>query len=245
MQLLQELIIPEYIVRVKMANKRRRKYYRKNKKGTWKPRQLPKTYKQKLKDGVYRMDKKDKYILDEDGQRILANPQSAGKPRYRKLSGNDFASGYGSPHIRAKLVRELKDFYRPFMRGLTPISSSDFPIWVDWHLYTTIPDRLFDLTNFWFYYKYFEACLFEWATEDNNGNRKYFDSKKDAEKEISNKPDLTLVEPIIPDDNVKYVTKPGTAPILHPIVDWDHRKFVFKIYKDDRSCLQSHKIYNT
>ena len=237
MQLIQQVVIPEYIIRVKMADARRKRYYSKKSKKTWNydklegkyepitqdydgpPYKLPAPKSKLIKVYTGEYEWYNNYLRDvETQQRIVANPGKAGEPRYRKLSGNDFASGYGSPHIRAKLVRKLKDFYRPYVREMNPIT--EFPIWVDWHIYTTIPDRLFDLSNFWFYYKYFEDCLFE--DEDQDGND---------------------IEPIIPDDNVKYVTKPGTAPILHPIQNWENRKFIFKFYHDDRAILRNHELY--
>jgi len=222
MQLIQQVTVPEYIKKVKMSNSRRKRYYSKKSKSTWDYDELtgkyapikqdydgppfklpaPKSKLIKVYEGEYEW--KSGYIFDkETGEKVLANPQTAGKPRFRKLSGNDFASGHGSPHIRAKLVRKLKEFYRPFVKTMEPIET--FPLWIDWHIYTTIPKRLFDLTNFWFYYKYFEDCLVD--EEDNNDNP---------------------LNPIIPDDSVKYITKPGTSPILHPIQNWENRRYVFK-----------------
>lgn len=239
-QFLQSITIPEYIIKVQTSKKQRKRYYSKKSKKTWDydesqmegyeaikkdyngpPYKLPapKTKLIKVYEGNYQW--KGRYLADANGERLVANSQQAGTPNYEKLSGNRFASGFGSHHIRNTLVHGLKDFYRPFVhQQLKPIKDDQFPLWIDWHLYTTIPKRMFDLTNFWFYYKYFEDCLFE--TEDPNGNK---------------------LQPIIPDDNIEFITKPGVAPILHPIADWEHRKFVFKIYKDNRSCLQSHKLY--
>lgn len=220
MELIRTIEIPQYIIKVQLSKERRAKYYKWNsKKKKWYPRQLPKTYNAKLQDKIYSTTKKG-YLLDENGEKVLANPRSVGKPKYEKLSGNSFASGYGSPMIRAKLVRELKNFYMPFVKSIEPIDDVHFPIWIDWHLYTTVPTRLFDLSNFWFYYKYFEDCLFE--TEDENGN---------------------TISPVIPDDNIKFVTKPGTGPIFHPVENWEDRKFVFKIYADTREEIKTNNLW--
>lgn len=206
--------IPQFITKVKTANKRRTKYYKKKKKG-WSPRDLPPTYEEKLESGEYSMD--GKYLLDENGEKKVANPQTAGKPRYETLSGNKLLSGYGSPFTRAKLARGLKDFYRPFIREQIKEHGKieTFPLRVTWDLYTTVEDAPnWDLFNLFFYYKYFEDSLHE--TEDDDGN---------------------TFESLIPDDNVKFITwAPG--PKLIPVDKWEERKFIFRFYHDRRNRLQ-------
>lgn len=210
-ELLASIEIPKFITRVKMSNKRRKKYYKKTKKKGWKPRNLPKTYRQKLEDGVYSMSSRG-YLLDENDKKKLANPQTAGKPRYEVLSGNNLLSGYGSPHTRAKLVGALKDFYRPFVQDYIkengPIEK--YPLKVIWECHTVVEDDPnWDASNLFFYYKYFEDCLFE----EGKG-----------------------LKQLIPDDNVKYIVQPPGAKII-PVDNWDDRKFVFNYYYDDRNVL--------
>lgn len=218
------LEIPKFITKVKTADSRRAKYYRKKKGGDgWEPRSLPKTYRQKLKDGIYSMD--GRYLLDEDGNRKLANPQTAGEPRYETLSGNKLLSGYGSPFTRAKLARGLKDFFRPFVqehvREHGPIEK--FPLRVTWDLYTTVEDEPnWDLFNLFFYYKYFEDSLHE-ETDETDDDPIYYKGEK--------------LQQLIPDDNVQNITwAPG--PKLMPVDDWENRKFIFRFYHDKRNRLQ-------
>lgn len=215
MEPLSVIEIPQFITKVKTANKIRTKYYKKKKDGSWYPRALPKTYKQKLKDGIYSMD--GKYLLDENGERKVANPQNAGTARYETLSGNKLLSGYGSPFTRAKLARGLKDFYRPFIRKhIKEHGKIDkFPLRVTWDLYTTVEDAPnWDLFNLFFYYKYFEDSLHE--TEDDDGN---------------------TFESLIPDDNVKFITWAPGAKLI-PVSEWEQRKFIFRFYYDKRNELQ-------
>lgn len=221
--------VPKYITKVQTSKSRRAKYYSKYKsKGVSRSYTdydgsdipIPKSYMKKVKDKKWGWNA-DGYLIDEDEERVIANPRSVGTPNYEALSGNRFASGYSTPFLRNKLVQALKDFYRPFVRDqLSPFSLEDFPIWVQWECHTTIDRNLFDLSNFWFYYKYLEDCLTD--TEDVEG------------KEIT---------PIIPDDNIKFVTAPG-RPILFPIDDWEERKFVFKFYRDDRPEIRQHPFWN-
>jgi len=209
-ELLATIEIPKFITRVKMSNKRRKKYYKKGKKG-WKPRNLPKTYKEKLDEGIYSISSRG-YLLEEDGTKKLANPQTAGTPKYEVLSGNNLLSGYGSPHIRAKLTGELKDFYRPYVQDYVkehgPITT--FPLKVIWECHTVVEEEPnWDASNLFFYYKYFEDCLHE------QGEGLY---------------------QLIPDDNVSYIIEPPGAKIV-PVDNWEDRKFVFSFYHDNRNVL--------
>lgn len=218
-ELLAEIEIPKFITKVKLSNKRRRKYYkyRPNKRKKWYPRNIPKTYKNKLDDGIYFLDKKGYLREKENNKKILANPQAAGTPKYEVLSGNNFMSGYGSPHIRAKLVGELKNFYRPFVQEYAKQHGSitKFPLKVEWDCYTTVEeDPNWDADNLHFYYKYFQDALHE--SEDPNGKK--------------------LIQ-LIPEDSVKYIISPP-GPRIIPVDNWNERKFIFKLYYDNRKELR-------
>lgn len=245
-QPLQTITIPEYMTKVKTSESRRAKYYNKydgkGKSKTWDydtlegkyepikedydgpPFKLPapKTKLIKLYEGDYEWNSQG-YLRDKKtGDRIIANPRSAGTPNYEPLSGNKLSSGYGNPIVRAKLVGALKDFYRPFVQDqLVPFNDTDFPLTVEWECYTQVNrSHRFDLSNFWFYYKYFEDCLTE--EEDNNGN---------------------AVTQMIPDDNIRYITKPA-SPLLIPVDEWEDRKFIFKFYKDKRQVISKNEFWN-
>lgn len=210
--------IPEYITHIKLSNKRRPKYYQlKGKK--WKPKDLSKTLQSKLDSKEYGIT--GAYLVDENKQKVIANPIAAGTPKFLKLGGNDFTTGFGSPHIRNKVVTELKKFFLPFIIDqLKPIDRNDTPLIIEWELHAPIPKIMYDLSNLWFYYKYFEDCLFE--KQDNNGKS---------------------ITPILPDDNLQYITKPGNAPLFCPVETWEDRKFVFIFYKDDRPLIKSKELW--
>jgi hypothetical protein len=196
------ITIPKFITQVCISQIRRPKYYKEGNK-------IPPTYLKK-----YNFNKHG-FLIDKTGNRVLANPRSVGKAKYEILSGNNLLSGYGSPHIRAKLVRELKNFYRPFVQKYIKQHGmiTQYPLRVEWELYTTVEENPnWDASNLFFYWKYFEDCLFEHST----------------------KPHLLS---LIPDDNVKYITHPPGAKII-PIDNWNDRKFVFKFYYDDRNELK-------
>lgn len=205
-----ELVIPQYITKVQLSKKQRTKYYTKKSK-------IPKTkQKYKFKNG---------YLVDENNKKIIANPKTAGKPKYEVLSGNKLKAGFGSPHIRAKIVKELKKFYRPFVQEYIdkhgPIT--EFPLRIEWDVYTTVEEEKpnWDADNLDFYFKYFQDCLFETTC-------KYNDYAKYKGKKLKQ---------LIPNDTVEYITFPSMPKII-PIDNWDDRKFVFRFYKDNRPELK-------
>lgn len=226
---LQTLTIPKYKTKVKTSERRRKKYYNKyDSKGVSRSYEdydgetipIPKTYMKKVREGVWDWNSNG-YLIDENGERVVANPRAAGTPNYESLSGNNFSSGYVKPIVRAKLVAALKDFYRPFVQEqLEPFDEEDFPLAVQWKCYTTLDRSSFDLSNFWFYYKYLEDCLHE--EEDGDGNP---------------------VTQIMPDDSIQYVTAPA-RPLLYPIDEWEDRKFVFEFYPDTRPAINNHPFWN-
>lgn len=156
MKHLQTLVIPQYITKVQMSKKRRKRYYKKNDDG-WSPRDLPITYQQKIDKGEWTINSKG-YLCIEDGSKKLANPQAAGTPRYESLSGNALMTGYGSYHTRNKVTEELKNFYRkPVRRQMTPINN--FPLCITWDFHTIVGEANWDLDNMFFYWKYLQDTL--------------------------------------------------------------------------------------
>ena len=200
-KVLAVITIPEYITTVQISETRRAKYY------TKKTKNIPKTYREK-----YTFNKKG-YLVDKEGKKIIANPRSVGTPRFVTISGNQFYSGYGGrggAHTRAKIVRELKAFYMPFVEKAKEEYGviTQFPIQITWDIYRHVEDEPdWDVSNLQFYYKYFEDCL----------------------RDPPN--------PMIPDDTVKYITW-AASPKIIPVDTWEERKFVFKILYDERRELR-------
>ena len=213
-ELIVEIKIPKYPTKVCISNKRQKKYFHQESK-----KELPKKYQDKRK---YRFDNKGILIDRVSGEQIIANPRSWGTPKYLSLAGNNFTTGFDSPIIRNKLVNELKDFYRPFVRTISPISSNAFPLRAEWDIFTTVDIPNWDLSNFWFYYKYFEDLLHE--------------------KEYTFKGKKIKVRPIMPDDSIRYVTQ-APSPLLWPIDDFEKRGFIFRYYKDTRKIIRIHPLW--
>lgn len=204
-ELLATIVVPQFITKVQMSKKRRAKYYSKKS-----IKKIPPTFLKK-----YKFDKAG-FLVDDEGKKVIANSRTVGQPRYEVLSGNKLLSGYGDPIIRSKLVAELKNFYRPIVQAYLannpPIAR--FPIKVEWEVHTIVEENPnWDASNLFFYYKYFEDCLFEGM-------------------------DNPHLKSLIPNDTVKYITQPPGAKIV-PIANWEDRKFVFKFYYDNRPELRT------
>lgn len=232
---IQTCEIKKYLTKVKMSSSRRAKYFnRYNGKGVnrnydydsltgkYAPiaydfgnRNLPapKSKLVKLYDGSGWSWNKKGYLQDENGDRVVANPRSVGTARYETLSGNSFSSGYGAPYIRHKLVKALKNSYRPHIKKqMRPFKNNEYPLVVTWDMYTVV--GRFDMSNFWFYYKYFEDALVD-TTLPTGGN-------------------------VLVDDDIKYVTHPASPRII-PVENWSDRKFIFRFYKDERKIIKTSK----
>lgn len=150
-QVLAVIEIPEYITHVKLSSARKTVYY--NIYGKRKP---PKSL---LKKDKYKITK-DGYLIDKDtGLKIVANYRSVGKPKFEKINGQDFYSGFGSPFTRNTMVKEIKAFFSKHVKDLPPIVQ--FPIQFECELHTTIDNADWDLDNLWIYTKCFQDVLVE------------------------------------------------------------------------------------
>lgn len=218
MDILCQIVIPKFITKVKISNKRRAKYYNRYK-GKGVSKKVPK----KLTTSNYAYNKHGWLVDKSTKKRVIANPNVAGKPKYEVLSGNKIISGYGSPHIRKTIVTSLRDFYRPFiityLDRYGSLPSEAYPLKIEWDVHTSTEKTNWDASNLSFYYKYFEDALCE-GFEYKDGA--YVPS--DSENAIS----------IVPDDNIEFITHPP-GPRIIPVDKWEDRKFVFRLYHDNRN----------
>lgn len=141
--ILRTIEIPKYIKRVKLSNKRKPTYYKKTSK---KP--VPKKYKDlKFVKGV---------LVHPDGVKVVANSRSVGTPRFKKINGQEIYSGMPH-HMRAKIVKEMKESFKKHLKDVEPIT--EFPIQIEVEIHTTIEEGNWDLDNLWIYNKCFQDAL--------------------------------------------------------------------------------------
>lgn len=157
-KLLQEIIIPEYITKVAMSKARRPVYY--SIKGKRKP---PKSF---LKSLLYTLDRQGFLRYRPTGDKVVANKKVVGTPKYQKINGQDFYSGFGSHFERIAIVAGIKNFCRPFIKNLPIIT--EFPVQFEMELHNIIGEGNWDLDNLWIYTKCIQDLLVECGKMPND-----------------------------------------------------------------------------
>jgi hypothetical protein len=212
--------IPKYIRKVKLSEARKRKYYEKGKKGP-----VAKKYADTSKYGWKRYGSKQFLIDLETDERVVANPRAAGTPRYMAVNGQKIYNAEASPHVRSKVMSDIKKSFAPFINKLDPIDLDSFPINISLEIHDVITDegnnQLWDVDNRSMpYIKAFQDCL--------TGN-------KDKDGKNRNKQ-------IIPDDHVLFITQPP-LPKFIPVENEDDRKLVFTIVSEEDKRIIENKEF--
>lgn len=153
---IQEIIIPEYIYQVQMSAKRNIKYFNiKGGRGKIKRENLedmPKKYKN------LSLDLEGFWL--EKGQRIIGNPIAAGTPKFIPINGQLFYSQSGGKFTRAKVVRELHEWYTEILKDYAPLYKEEYPIVIILNWFCPYSHKTMDSTNMFFaYHKTFEDVL--------------------------------------------------------------------------------------
>jgi len=117
--IIYQVSIGDYIEYVTLSNKRRPVYYKKKDK-------IPKKYQ----NDKYHFNKLDELINTETKERVLKNIRSVGKPRYKKISGQDIWVGLNH-NLRNNIANKIKKFFYKNLKDLKPIPIKLFPIGVD------------------------------------------------------------------------------------------------------------------
>jgi hypothetical protein len=151
--LINSITVPKYIKHVVLSKNRRAKYYTKKSKIPKKYQGLPFNNK-----GI---------LVDKLGNPVIANPRVVGTPRLKKVNGQDFYKGTDSPHIRSKVVNEIKSFLKPFVDGIEPITT--YPVQIKLEMHDVIGVGNWDLDNLWIYNKCMQDVLVDTGVlaEDN------------------------------------------------------------------------------
>lgn len=225
--LLATIVIPRYVRKVLTSNARRATYYEEGEK-------LPKKYQDGIAKGKYFwvMDRKRKKVLltDGSGELVIKNPRVAGQPKYKLIAGNDLHSLRMKDFERSKIIKAIKAQMIAEVEKLEPIAEHHFPIRILMEVHNTVVDAetntlSWDVDNHaLFYAKTFPDVLSGCPTY-NKGESMTYISKR-----------------IIPNDNILYITQPP-VPLFVPVEDAEDRKFVFKIFSDNREIIKTNKHY--
>lgn len=220
-ELLGIVVINEYVRKVKISNSRLAKYYYQGEK-------IPIKYQKGLLNGenhwMFIKERRGIVLVDADGDPIVKNPKVAGTPRYKRINGQDLYSTNMHQAERTKIIDAIKAQMRPEIRKLGKIEESNFPIRVLCEVHTTFMDG-------------------EYIKKDGQPKELNWDIDNHISIHMKAFPDTLKSEGIIPDDHRGFITQPP-VPIFVPIENYEERKLVFKIYKDNREVIKTNKHYN-
>lgn len=128
-------VLDNYMEYVTLSNKRRPTFYRRGV-------VIPKKYNNE--NFVYN---KEGILIDkETSTKVIKNVRSAGKPKLKKISGQDIWVGLPF-HLRTKIAREVKNYFIEQLDGLTKIDPKLFPIGVDMTFVKSIDRNNWDIDN--------------------------------------------------------------------------------------------------
>jgi hypothetical protein len=142
-----KVIVPNYEDKVPVTKRRRAKYYKQG-------NSLPVKYEKGLRSGKYRW--KSKHLVDDLGTRVLANPLTAGKPRFWVINGQRIYDGTLHYAVRAKVAKWVHEYLKQFINPLPVIEIPEgyhIRVWVE--MYKEDKDARWDVDNQWLWTKWF------------------------------------------------------------------------------------------
>lgn len=246
----KKIEIPEYIRQVTLSNKRRSLYWIFDKQAVKSRNKIlpasfikPEYKEEYKKNNVFwnvmlksmydfKTEKGHTYLVYKaTGQKVLANPRTAGTPKVVVINSQNLYSGTMNEFERIKIVTAIKESFLPYVKTLNPIK--DYPIKVSLEIQDTIVNEFggarWDLDNRgYLYFKCFMDLITTGKTgiTDKEGNR------------------LTRMAPILIDDSSMYVTGVGGLTFT-PIENSKDRKLIFTITSDNREVISKNKeFYN-
>lgn len=167
-------------------------------------------------------------IVDLKPTRVIINSKKVGTPRFIRINAQDFYAGFASPHMRGKVINEIKHNMLPYLRDLPVIDSASYPIRIELEIVDCVKnytDRAtegagtrWDLDNR--AYPYFKSFL-DLLVTGTIGETRYF-------------------EPKLIDDDRLHVTGSGGA-LFTPVENFEDRMLRFHIYKDLRPIILTNK----
>ena len=147
--------ITDYVNKVPLSLKRRAKYIQKGKQA------LSKTNQRRLDSGQYKWGA-DNVLINEKGDRLLANPRSAGTPKYWTINGQRLYDGTLHYTARSKVTRWAHEYLYKFIKKLPKIKIlKDHYVHVTLTLHRPIGEANWDLDNLWPWTKWFMDTLVE------------------------------------------------------------------------------------
>jgi hypothetical protein len=194
--LIYEIIVPKYPSKIKLSDKRRATYFTSDKKD-----KIPKKYKDNE-----RYEWRGKFLYDVTlNEKVVKNSRSVGTARYWSVNFQAIWNQQIKHQARASITNKLKDFFRPYIEELEPISS--YPIKIEIFLHDI--DMPIDVDNKGVVYT---KIITDLLVNTNKG-------------EDSNKT-------IIPDDSANYINDTGRCKFVR-VNNEEDIKMVIRIWKSN------------
>ena len=200
------IVVPNYPDKVLIAKARRPKYYLSLDSKLTGNREIPKTFKNPEK---YGFDERGILIKLATGEPQLANPQTAGKPRYWVVNFQDIWNGNMAKQDRAMKVDRLKAILRPYIEQLDPITT--FPIGIEILIFDT--ECPVDISN--------KGVIYTKVIEDLLVN-----TNKDKENN----------KHIIPDDSIEYINDSGRTKFVR-VRKEEEKRMEVRIFRSNNTSI--------
>lgn len=204
--------IKNYIKRIIISKSRRKVYIKEGEK-------LPLRYAKKPEKYQFI----NGFLYDiEVNEKIIRNQRTHGKPKYKKISGNDMWAGVNY-HLRSKIASEMKKFFYEYFRGITPLKASDYPVGISLDIIDNVEGREGeDIDNL--------SYLYRKTIHDALCGNVEFVKVVDPEGKSSFVPDYDKYPKIIEDDNRDYIKEITTRLSYEDIPD-EETSMTITIYK--------------
>jgi len=215
--ILRKIECPLYIRKVQLSAARNKNYYESGLKSLKKVNSLKKfSDKTKFDWREHKVNKRMRTFLTnlKTGERVVSNPIAAGTPKVEVINGQGIHSGQIRENVRNTMMDAIKDFFLEHLEGMESIDQYPVSIFCEVHnIPREFAQKIWDLDNhFLMYQKAFQDVL-----TGNRGKNKSW----------------------LIDDNNLFITQPP-SPIFIPIDDYEQRKLVFYIVKEEDSRILSH-----
>jgi len=120
---------------------------------------IPKKYQ----NDNYVFNKKGILVIKETGQVVVKNTRTVGKPRYKKVNGQDIYNGSVTRQSRSGLVKKIHEYFIPLLKDIPKFEDIDqFPLTLELIFYVHDKGKFnVDNDNKWIWRK----CIQDTITE--------------------------------------------------------------------------------
>lgn len=166
-------------------------------------------------------------------EKIIANTNQLGKPKFQLIKGQDIFSGNLREHLRGTIFQAIKQSFVPYVKDMPIIT--DYPVRIKMYIYDTVKNY------------YDNTQKNELGGRWDVGNRAYPYGKAFLDLIVTGTDGTNKVmEPKLIDDDRLHVTEDPQGGVFCPLRNNNdkRRKLVFVIEKDTRKIIKNNKYYN-